>query len=155
MLFRSANELNPTPPPRARPRTVTEARLRQNLLAGEQMKQEGGVPRVGKVALDVRATGFGAYDEALIMAVQNRWFALLDERRFAGGTTGRVVVKFKLYSDGSVRIVEPTESTVDPLLESLCIRAVRDPAPYEKWPSDMLRMIGSNFREVRFTFYYN
>lgn len=144
-----------TPPPRARPRTVTEARLRQDLLAGEKMKQDGGVSRKGKMALDVKGTGFGAYDEALILAVQNRWFTLLDERRFAGGVTGKVVVKFKLHSDGSVRIVEPTESTVDALMTSLCVRAVRDPSPYEKWPSEMLRLIGSNSREVKFTFYYN
>ncbi|MCC6233958.1 MAG: energy transducer TonB [Verrucomicrobiales bacterium] len=145
----------PTPPPRARPRTVTEAKLRQNLLAGEQMKQDGGVARRGVGSLDVKGTGFGAYDEALVMAVQNRWFALLEERRFAGGATGRVVVKFRLQSDGTVRIVEPVESSVDALLESICVRAVRDPAPYEKWPPDMMRMVGSNSREVRFTFYYN
>ncbi|MBL9138270.1 MAG: hypothetical protein JNK85_20545 [Verrucomicrobiales bacterium] len=144
-----------TPPPRARPRTVTEARLRQDLLAGEKMKQDGGIARKGKMALDVKGTGFGAYDEALIMAVQNRWFTLLDERRFAGGVTGKVVVKFKLHSDGSVRIVEPTESSVDALMTSLCVRAVRDPSPYEKWPSEMLRLIGSNSREVKFTFFYN
>ena len=36
----------------------------------------------------------------------------------------------------------------------LCQRAVLDPAPFEKWPSDMRRIIGSDRREVRFTFYY-
>jgi hypothetical protein len=155
-LNRQANDPSvTTPPPKARPRTVTEARLRQDLLAGEKMKQDGGVVRQGKMALDVKGTGFGAYDEALIMAVQNRWFSLLDERRFAGGVTGKVVVKFKLHADGSVRIVEPTESTVDALMTSLCVRAVRDPSPYEKWPSEMLRLIGNNSREVKFTFYYN
>ncbi|MCC7374637.1 MAG: hypothetical protein IT581_08270 [Verrucomicrobiales bacterium] len=155
-LNRQANDPSvTTPPPKARPRTVTEARLRQDLLAGEKMKQDGGVTRKGKMALDVKGTGFGAYDEALILAVQNRWFSLLDERRFAGGVTGKVVVKFKLHADGSVRIVEPTESTVDALMTSLCVRAVRDPSPYEKWPSEMLRLIGSNSREVKFTFFYN
>ena len=150
-------EIVPAPaPPRARPRTVTEAKIRQNLLAGERMKQDGGVPRKGEVALDVKGTPFGAYDEALIMAVQRRWFALLDEQRFAGGSVGKVVVKFNLHYDGTVRIVEPKESTVNnALLEALCVRAIRDPAPYEKWPSDMMRMLGSNLREMRFTFFYN
>lgn len=142
--------------PRARPRTITEAKARQSLLAGEKMKQDGGVPRKGPVALDVKGMPFGAYDEALIMAVQNRWFALLDELKFAGGARGRVVVKFNLHADGSVRIVEPHESTLDDqLLTAMCVRAIRDPSPYEKWPSDMMRMLGTNMREMRFTFYYN
>lgn len=146
----------PSPAPRARPRTVTEAKVRQSLLAGEKSRQDGGVDRKGPVSLDVKGVPFGAYDEALIMAVQNRWFALLDELRFAGGAKGKVVVKFNLHSDGSVRIVEPHESTLDDvLLTALCVRAIRDPSPYEKWPSDMLRMIGSNMREMRFTFFYN
>lgn len=150
-------ETVPAPaPPRARPRTITEAKIRQSLLAGEKMKQDGGVSKKGAVALDVKGTPFGAYDEALIMAVQNRWFALLEEQRFAGGSVGKVVVKFNLHADGTVRIVEPKESTVDnALLEAICVRAIRDPAPYEKWPSDMMRMLGSNLREMRFTFFYN
>lgn len=152
---------NPAPSPRPRPRTVVEARVRQQAqqaqptLAGERMRQEGGVRRTGPMSLDVRGTGFGAYDEAMIAAVQNRWFTLLQERRYAGGATGRVVVNFRLYDDGSVRIVEAVEATVDALLEALCVRAIRDPAPYAEWPSDMRRMIGSNHREIRFTFYYN
>jgi len=145
----------PTAPVRSRPKTVTEAKLRQSLLAGEKMRQDGGVRRKGPVALDVVGMEFGAYDEALAYAVQNRWFTLLDERRFAGGATGRVVVRFQLYADGSVRIVEPQESTVDQLLTSLCVRSIRDPSPFEKWPSDMLRMVGTNSREMRFTFFYN
>ncbi len=145
-----------SPAPRARPRTITEAKARQSLLAGEKMKQEGGVNRKGPVSLDVKGVPFGAYDEALIMAVQNRWFALLEERKFAGGARGKVVVKFNLHADGSVRIVEPHESTLDDaLLTALCVRAIRDPSPYEKWPSDMLRMLGTNMREMRFTFFYN
>jgi len=31
---------------------------------------------------------------------------------------------------------------------------VLDPAPYGVWPSDMRRMVGANFRDVTFTFYY-
>ncbi len=145
----------PTPSPRPRPRTVTEAKLRQSLLAGEMMKQAGGVARKGPVQLDAKGLAFGAYDEALVAAVQNRWFALLDERRFAGGVTGRVVVSFRLHADGSVRNCEATESNVDPLFTALCQRAISDPSPYEKWPSDMQRMIGANVREMRFTFFYN
>jgi hypothetical protein len=148
----------PVPPPkeqRARPRTVTEAKLRQELLAGQKMRQEGGVERKGPVQVDAEGLPFGAYDEAMVGAVQNRWFALLEEQRYVGGVSGRVVVRFRLHSDGTVRSCEAAETNVDPLFTELCVRAVSDPSPYEKWPTDMLRMIGSNVREMRFTFLYN
>src|SRR4030095_13348267 len=122
---------------RARPRTVSEAKLRQNLLAGEKMRQDGGVARRGAPVLDVKGLPFGAYDEALVMAVQNRWFALLDERRFAGGVTGRVFISSRLHADGTVRECAASDTSVDPLFTSLCVRAISDPSPYEKWPSDM------------------
>lgn len=145
----------PTPSPRPRPKTLTEARLRQELLAGEKVKQEGGVARQGPVSLDVKGTPFGAYDEMLVLAVQNRWFRLLEEQRYVGGVQGSVVVTFRLHSDGTVRIVEPSETSVDALFTGLCVRAISDPSPYEKWPSDMLRMLGKPMREMRFTFRYN
>jgi hypothetical protein len=94
---------------------------------------------------------FGAYGGALIGAIQNRWFALLDERRFAG-RHGQVIVTFKLHADGSVRIIGAPRDHRRCLAHLLCVRAVRDPAPYEKWPSDAARMVG-NVREMRFTFF--
>jgi hypothetical protein len=142
-------------PARTRPRTVAEAKLRQELLTGEKTQQEGGVQRKGAPQLEVKGRAFGAYDEALVLAVQQRWYDLLDKRRFAGGVRGRVVINFKLYSNGTVSIVEPAESDVDALHEALCIRAVRDPAPYETWPAAMLREVGRPYREMRFTFFYN
>ena len=145
----------PTPSPRPRPKTITEAKLRQELLAGEKSRQEGGARRRGPVQLDAKGATFGAYDEMLVLAVQNRWFSLLDEQRFVGGVQGHVVVTFRLHSDGSVRIVEPSETSVDALFTGLCVRAISDPSPYEKWPAAMLREIGKPVREMRFTFRYN
>jgi hypothetical protein len=36
----------------------------------------------------------------------------------------------------------------------VCEEAVQESAPFAKWPADMKRMIGANFREITFTFYY-
>jgi hypothetical protein len=154
-LTETKREMVTAPAPRSRPRTLVEAKVRQELLSGEKVQQEGGVRREGPVQFDVVGKSYGAYDEALVFAVKNRWFALLEARRFAGGAAGRVVINFRLYSDGSVRIVEPTESTVDALLEDYCVRAVREPAPFGKWPKEMLREVGKPYREIRFTFFYN
>jgi outer membrane biosynthesis protein TonB len=153
---------DPLPPaPKPRPRTLKEAMARSpeaqvNLLAGRKMKQEGGVRRLGTLSsLDVKASPFGDYDRAIIVAIQNRWFDLLDMRGFGHEMSGRVVLDFRLHHDGRISALSVAENTVDEMLSLLCQKAVTDPAPYARWPSDMRRMIGADYRDVRFTFYYN
>jgi len=140
--------------PADRPRTLAQARQQKNLLAGETMKQDGGVPRRGRVSLDVKATPFGSYDAAFIAAVQQRWYDLLDNSRLAQ-RSGKVVLEFRLTHDGRITDMRVGENEVGDILSVLCQRAVTDPAPYAKWPSDMRRAIGKLYREVVFTFYYN
>jgi outer membrane biosynthesis protein TonB len=138
--------------PRPRPRTLAEARQQ---LPGQQMLQEGGVRRhLEWSSLDAKATPFGDYDRAIIEAVTQRWYDLLDSRRFADDRTGKVVVHFKLLPDGSVSEMKMDENTVGELLGYVCEESVQDAAPFGKWPEDMRRMIGANYREITFTFYY-
>ena len=143
--------------PRARPKTIAEANARaNNRLTGEKMKQEGGVRRIAQQPrLDVMATGFGAYDLALVAAVQNRWYGLIDARNLVLERSGKVTVTFHLNSDGSITQMDLKENTVDLALALLCQSAIRDPAPYATWPSDMKREIGADYRDVSFTFYYS
>lgn len=137
-----------------KPRTVAEALARLNpSLAGEKMHQEGGVKNRGKVSLDAVGTPFGAYDDAVIRAIQARWYDLIDSQQLTRNT-GRVVVQFRLHYDGSVTDMTVLDNTVGELLGALCQRAIIDPAPYAPWPSDMRRMVGANYRDVKFTFYY-
>jgi outer membrane biosynthesis protein TonB len=140
-----------------RPRLLSEVPLEKRMaaLSGEKMKQEGGVRRLALVpSLDAIASPFGAYDEAVISAVQERWYELLDEQRFAGARTGKVMLRFHLNSDGSVTEMKLVENTVDMTLALICQRAIRDPAPFDPWPSDMRKEIGASYREVTFLFYY-
>ena len=149
---------DPGDAPRERPRTISEAlaRMPNNQLAGQKMKQDGGVHRRGlQSSLDVSATAFGAYDAAIIAAVQNQWYQLLDDRNYAGERTGRVTVKFHLNADGSISEMSFVENTVDLALGLLCQSAIKTPAPYAPWPLDMRHKIGSDYREVTFTFFYN
>jgi len=143
----------------SRPRTIREALARQQQrtgLVGEKMKQEGGVKRRAiESSLDAIATPFGAYDRAIVLAVQNRWYYLLDSGDFARERTGKVVLEFHLNYDGRIADMKVAENTVTELLCLLCQKAILDPAPYEKWPSDLRRMVGADYREVRFTFFYN
>lgn len=142
-----------------RPRTLAEARARQPQryaqAPGQKMKQEGGVRRHAlESSLNVLATPFGAYDAALIDAVRNRWYDLLDQRSFAGARTGKVMLQFHLNADGHVSEMRLMENTVDLTLALLCESAIRDPAPFNPWPGELRRLVGADYREVTFTFYY-
>jgi outer membrane biosynthesis protein TonB len=138
-----------------RPRTLAEAR-QQNSLPGEMMKQDGGVKnRMATSLLDTVGTPFGEYDAEIIRAIQMQWDNLLDQQTFTHDRAGRVVLEFRLNYDGRVTDMKVIETTVDEILTWLCRRAITDPAPYRPWPADMRRTMGADFRDVRFTFYYD
>jgi len=150
---------NTTPDPQTqptpkRPRTFKEA-LAQQLFPGQQSQQDGGVKRQAHwAALDVKATAFGDYDRKIIEAVTQRWYDLLDSRHFAQDRTGKVILRFKLKYDGTVEEMQTLENTVGEMLGYVCTESIQQAAPFEKWPMDMRRMIGANFRDITFTFYY-
>ena len=140
-----------------RPRTVREAlaQTQNTRLPGEKMKQDGGVPRHAlEPGFDVAASPFGAYDRALIDAVCQRWYSLLDQNEYIANTQGKVVLQFHLHADGSITEMNVAENTVGEMLCLLCQRAVLDPQPFAPWPADMRRMLGTS-RSIQFTFYYN
>ena len=149
---RAPSELQPAAP--GRPRTIREAlsRTENSAIAGERMKQDGGVRNIGHVALDVRSSLTGAYDAALIAAVQKRWYDLLADRNTP---RGQAVVVFRLHYDGRVTDAKLAECDVGELLGLICQKAIVDPAPYPRWPSDMRRQLDADYRDVKFTFYYN
>ncbi len=144
----------PNPPAPKRPRTLKEA-MAQPSLPGQQMRQDGGVRRHAVwSSLDAKATAFGDYDRKIVEAVTQHWYDLLDSRHFAQDRTGKVILRFKLKYDGSVEEMNTLENTVGEMLGYVCSEAIQQSAPFEKWPDDMRRMIGANFREITFTFYY-
>ena len=142
----------------ARPRTITEALRRQNRnqLAGPRMKLDGGTGRhVEFTSLDAKATPFGVYDAAFITAVESRWFALLDQISYDSYRHGKVELEFHLNYDGRITDMKVVQTTVGEMLGLLCQKAVLDPAPYNRWPPDMRLMVDKDYREIRFTFFYN
>jgi len=154
-------ELNPTTDlgeaPKPRPRRLSE--LAQNKITrppGQKMKQNGGVKRtVNMASLDAKGTPFGVYDALLVQAISQRWYDLLDSREYAAEGRGHVALQFKLHHDGRITDMRVAENTVSETLSLLCQKAVLDPAPFEKWTTEMRLMVGSDFRLIQFTFYYN
>jgi hypothetical protein len=140
-----------------RPRTLREAQARQpvNRLPGLEMRQNGGVQRQSvTTSLNVKGTPFGAYDAAFIEAVTQHWYNLLDSQRFALDRTGKVTLQFHLNYDGSITEMKILDNNVGSVLGYICEKAIEDPAPYQKWPSEMRLAFPHDYREVTFTFYY-
>ena len=133
---------------------ISEAKAAKGLLVGQQMKQDGGVDRRGKIAFDVKATDYGDYDAAFIAAIEQAWHNLLDENSQLSQRSGRVVLDFKLTPEGKIIGMKIEHTEVGDVLAMLCQNAVELPAPYAKWPSEMRKAIGTTPREVRFTFFY-
>jgi hypothetical protein len=143
-----------TPPQPPRPRTIKEALAQQSQTPGVAMKQDGGVRNHATVpSQDVKLTGFGAYDKKLVEAISQRWWDLLESRRFALDRTGKVVLQFRLHYDGTVTDMTVAQNSVGDLLGYVCQEAVNDPAPFAKWPSDMRFKLG-DYRDIQFAFYY-
>jgi hypothetical protein len=142
-----------TPP---RPRTIQEAlaQMQQNHPPGVAMKQDGGVSRRLETSFDVKATQFGQYDSDFVDAVTYRWYSLLDSQQFAQDRTGKVTLRFHLNYDGTITDMTVLQNTVGDLLGYVCQKAINDPAPFKPWPEDMHRLVGANYREITFTFYY-
>lgn len=166
-------EQKPSPPPLAqprpeavvsnapaRPRTLAAARAQMNqnpqsALVGQKMFQEGGVKRFSVVpALDTLGSPLGAYDARFVAAVQQCWYALLEEQRYSLDRLGKVVVSFRLTAEGRITDMRVEESNVGEIYTTLCQLAITKPAPYEKWPADVRRLVGNDYRDIRFTFYY-
>ena len=143
--------------PKPRPRKLSE--LAQNQISrppGQKMKQDGGVKRtVSMASLDAKATPFGTYDALLVSAISQRWWDLLDSREYASEARGHVALQFKLHHDGRITEMKVMENTVSETLSLICQKAVLDPAPFDKWPTEMRLMVGADFRQIQFTFFYN
>jgi outer membrane biosynthesis protein TonB len=140
-----------------RPRTLAEARARQGdgQIAGQKYRQEGGVHRKMDVAsVDAAATPFGNYDAGVFAAIQKRWYDLLDQSQFAADRRGKVVITFRLHSNGRISNLKIQESNVGEVLTIICRMAIEDPAPFDPWPADLRRIIEKDYREIMITFHY-
>lgn len=152
--------LKPSPKPKRpekpeRPRTLRQAlAMEKNRIPGMEMRQEGGVRRHNLTSsLDALSTSFGGYDRAVIEAISQRWYDLLDQQQFAMDRTGKVTIHFRLNPDGSVTEANIAANTVGDVLGYLCLESIEQSAPFGKWPSDMRLKFGA-YREITFTFYY-
>lgn len=146
----------PVEKPHEKPRTLAEARARNPTLAGPKMRQEGGVEQRAHVAMvDARRSPFGNYDAVFISLVEQRWYNLLDNNQYMLDRRGKVSLTFRLHYDGRITELKTDENNVGDVLGLLCQKSILDPAPFPKWPKEMRQLVGSDYRDIRFTFYYD
>jgi len=112
-----------------------------------------GVSRTGIAAFNVAESPFGAYDKAIVRAVQARWYRLIEQHGLYE-RAGEVTLHFQLLDDGTIRAMETKENTAGQILALFCEKAVVDSAPFEPLPDRLRILIGNEPREVNFTFYY-
>jgi hypothetical protein len=139
----------------SRPRTLKEVYAQMaNRMPSMTMKEDGGVARHARQAsFDVKVTGFGDYDERFADTVDQNWIDLLNSRQFALDRTGKVVLLFRLNSDGTITQMRVSETTVGDLLAYVCQKAVLEGAPYERWTENMRLQLG-DYIDVEYIFEY-
>lgn len=124
-----------------------------NSPSSEIVKNPAGKIKRGRISFDTKALPFGEYDSAFLAAVEQAWHGLLESNKLKE-KAGTVVCEFNLNSDGRITSMKVVKNEVGELLGMLCQRAIQDPAPYPRWPAEMKRTLGSDRRQMRFTFFY-
>lgn len=146
------------PQEKQRPRTLKDVVLKNSQSPGKRSQQDGGAAKRADISYDVKITGFGAYDRALIEAVKSHWYNVLDSLSADNYQQGKVVVQFDLDYEGKVSNLNVLESTVSTSLEIPCVMAVRNPAAagngFGKWTREMRLAVGEDSRRITFTFNY-
>ncbi len=133
---------------------LARAMEQMGIIDGKKMPQQGGTSRFSiSPSFDGKSSPFGEYDQRMLAAVQERWWALLEERTYALERTGKVVLKFRLHADGSISQMTTAESTVGETLSFTCEAAVMGASPFGRWPS-VLKAQALDPREITLTFHY-
>lgn len=150
-------DLNPRRDPgdaeKERPRRLSQVDPSKfNRPPAEMMRQKGGVrTELTSPSLDTKSTVTGNYDWLFIQAVKSRWLDLLEGREMA---RGYVRLKFKLHHDGKVTDMTVLENTVTETLSYICQASILQLVPFDPWTREMRQVIGRDYRDITFTFYY-
>jgi outer membrane biosynthesis protein TonB len=109
---------------------------------GFLLRNNVGVNRVGKVAVDARFSNYGDYAQRMMEAIQSTWWDLLFRARMEHYQPGVVVVRFKLHRDGTISDLAVVESGVGTMPTFACKDAISACAPFDPWRPDMVAQFG-------------
>jgi len=98
---------------------------------------------------------FWEYDGAVVNAIQDRWYDLLDNQSQYKVQPCKVVVGCNLRISGLISDVVVLENTGDEIAALMCQKAIFDSSPFAAWPEQIQKMVKENYRTLKFTFCYD
>jgi hypothetical protein len=93
-----------------------------------------------------------AYDNALVSTIMQNWSHLLNEQTNLATYSGKVEIKFELYYDGSIQKLKVARSNMGDIFMQICITAINEQNPFQKWPDSMYGLVKANYRQIALTF---
>jgi outer membrane biosynthesis protein TonB len=104
------------------------------------------------VSANIQGTPQGDYISRMVDSINGDWYKLL--RTQTNRLIGKVVLHFRLHSDGSISDMKVVSNEVSEVLAKLCVQAVQDLAPYPEWPRQMRVDLPSDDYPITLTFIY-
>lgn len=136
----------------AKPLPRKRLRLPPDLVYGPLMRSKGSASRSGRIAIDATFSQFGEYEQQFYAAVQAGWYQEIDFYRPID-TSARVVVRFRIQSDGSVDEVTILHSTASEVATLICQLALTKRSPFRPWTEEMIQVFGrERVMEVAFSY---
>lgn len=134
------------PMPRARPT------LSPDLIYGPVMRSEGSASRRGTLAIDATFSEFGEYQQQFYAALQAGWYQEIEFFQPIDTST-RVVISFRITSDGTINDVEVLHTTASEIATLICETALTKRSPFRPWTKEMVSVFGSE-RVLEVVFHY-
>lgn len=141
------NPLQPRPRPTLPATTTVQARntpLRDNPF---------GTSRVGVTAYDAKWSAYGGYLQRLYEIVEIQWHRLMGPGFVPPSSGTHVSVRFRLTASGEITEILSVTGNAKLDLQSVCVGAITDRAPYGLWPPDMIAVLGAS-QDLTISFYY-
>lgn len=142
----SGGAVEAKPMPRARPT------LSPDLIHGPVMRSEGSASRRGALAIDATFSEFGEYQQQFYAALQAGWYQEIEFFQPIDTST-RVVVSFRITSDGTIHDVEIQHTTASEIATLICETALTKRSPFRPWTKEMVKVFGEE-RVLEVVFHY-
>lgn len=136
----------------AKPLPRQRVKLPPDLTYGQLTRSKGSVGRRGKLAMDATFSQFGEYEQQFYVAVQAGWYQEIEFYQPID-ISARVVVRFRIKSDGTIEDVTVVHSTAGEIATLICQAALTKRSPFRPWTEEMVQVFGRE-RVMEVAFYY-
>lgn len=145
---------SPDPAPQGEPSPMPRPQLQIPRPPGPLRESEGGVSRLGAVAIDAKFSEFGAYQQRMMEAISLQWNLLASRFNFTSRDVGTYVqIYFTMDKDGNLSDMKIEATSASNAATLLCQDAVVSRAPFGPWTAQMVKMLGES-TPVRIRFFY-